>query len=58
MVERQIELGLSGLRLMPVELLADAEALRLLGEAGLCLMAINLYENAEATRVALDWLER
>jgi len=58
LVERQIELGISGLRLMPAELLANPAALRLAGAAGLCLMAINLYDSDDAMRTALGWLER
>lgn len=58
LTERQVALGISGLRIMPGELLDNPGALRLLGEGGLCLMAINLYESEEAMRTAIGWLER
>lgn len=54
----QVGFGVSGMRLMPQEILDNPDVLTILGEAGLCLMAINVYESSRLTRTVLEWLER
>ncbi len=58
LAEIQVRFGVSGMRLMPNEVLENPDVLAVLGEAGLCLMAINVYETSRLTRTVLDWLER
>lgn len=53
----QIAFGVSGFRLMPHEIAANAASLALLGEHGRCLMAINPYDSTEVQRTLLRWLE-
>lgn len=57
LAEIQVRFGISGMRLMPNEMLDNPQVLAVLGEAGLCLMAINVYGSAELTRTMIDWLE-
>ena len=57
LAEIQVRFGISGMRLMPNEMLENPQVLTVLGEAGLCLMAINVYGSAELTRTMIDWLE-
>ncbi|MEZ4664896.1 MAG: amidohydrolase family protein [Caldilineaceae bacterium] len=56
--ELQMQLGVSGLRIMPAELAENPVLLERLGQAGLWLFAINPFDSAQTVRLLLDWLER
>jgi hypothetical protein len=58
LAELQVRFGISGMRLMPKEMLDNPKILDLLGRAGLCLMAINVWTDAALTKVMLEWLDR
>jgi hypothetical protein len=58
LVELQIRMGISGMRLMPFEIEPNLPVLERLGEEGLWLFAINPYDSMPATRFLLNWLER
>ncbi len=57
LAERQLTLGISGMRLMPFELAPNPAILSMLGERGLWLYAINPHRNAAVTRTLIAWLE-
>jgi hypothetical protein len=56
MAEKQMALGIIGMRLMPFELGPAKEVIETLGERGLWLFAINPYQSDETARFLLDWL--
>ena len=56
--ELQLRIGISGMRLMPDELLPNQTLIDQLGDRGLWLYAINPDQSADATRFLLDWLDR
>ncbi|MEZ4710269.1 MAG: hypothetical protein R3A44_23905 [Caldilineaceae bacterium] len=56
--ELQMQLGVSGMRIMPSELAENPMLLERLGQAGLWLFAINPFDSPQTVRLLLDWLER
>jgi len=53
----QVAFGVTGLRLMPFEMDANAAAINRFGEAGRWLFAINPYDSTPMQRTLLHWLE-
>ena len=56
--ELQMQLGISGMRIMPAELVENPQLIDRLGQAGLWLFAINPFDSPQTVRLLLDWLER
>lgn len=58
LMQLQIRMGISGLRLMPFEIGPNVAVINRAGEEGMWLFAINPYDSMTMTRFLLDWLER